>query len=75
VGRGAGAHGRDAARLSRYPNAASGSAAYLHQRRVDIHSGAVFALCTLPGSVVGVLLADRVSRPAFDPVMGVALCE
>jgi uncharacterized membrane protein YfcA len=34
----------------------------------------VFALATLPGSVVGVILARRVSRPTFDVVMGLALC-
>ena len=54
-------------------NAASGSAAYAHQRRIDLRSGLVFALCTLPGAVVGVLLADSVSRPGFDVVTGVAL--
>ncbi len=54
-------------------NAGSGSLAYARQRRIDYRSGAVFALCTLPGSVLGVLVADRVSRPGFDVIMGVAL--
>jgi uncharacterized membrane protein YfcA len=54
-------------------NAGSGSAAYFRQRRVDYRSGLVFAACTLPGSVVGVLVADKVSRPTFDVIMGVAL--
>jgi|SRR5579884_2699492 len=54
-------------------NAASGTAAYARQRRVDYRSGVVFAACTLPGSVLGVFLADKVSRPGFDVVMGVAL--
>ncbi len=54
-------------------NASSGTAAYAHQRRIDYRSGLIFALCTLPGSVLGVLVADRVSRPGFDVVMGVAL--
>jgi uncharacterized membrane protein YfcA len=54
-------------------NAVSGTAAYARQRRVDFRSGLVFAACTLPGSVVGVLLADRISRPTFDVIMGVAL--
>lgn len=54
-------------------NAASGTAAYARQRRVDFRSGAVFAACTLPGSVIGVLLADQISRPTFDVMMGVAL--
>ena len=54
-------------------NAGSGSAAYARQKRIDYRSGSVFALCTLPGAVVGVLLADKVSRPGFDVMMGVAL--
>ena len=54
-------------------NAGSGSLAYARQRRIDYRSGAVFALCTLPGSVLGVLLANTISRPLFDMIMGVAL--
>jgi uncharacterized membrane protein YfcA len=54
-------------------NAGSGSLAYARQKRIDYRSGAVFALCTLPGSVLGVLVANRVSRPGFDVMMGVAL--
>jgi uncharacterized membrane protein YfcA len=54
-------------------NASSGSAAYIRRRRVDYRSGMIYALCTLPGSVIGVLLANTVSRPGFDVAMGVAL--
>lgn len=54
-------------------NAASGSSAYARQRRIDYRSGVLFALCTLPGSILGVVVADHVSRPGFDVVMGVAL--
>jgi uncharacterized protein len=54
-------------------NAASGSVAYARQRRIDYRSGVVFALCTLPGAVLGVLVANRVSRPGFDVVMGMVL--
>jgi uncharacterized membrane protein YfcA len=54
-------------------NAGSGTLAYTRQRRVDFRSGLVFAACTLPGSVVGVLLADKVSRPTFDVMMGAIL--
>jgi uncharacterized membrane protein YfcA len=54
-------------------NASSGSLAYARQRRIDYRSGIAFAICTLPGSVLGVLVADSVSRPAFDVMMGVAL--
>ena len=31
-------------------------------------------MATLPGSVLGVLLAGRISRPTFDVIMGLALC-
>jgi len=54
-------------------NAASGSVAYSRQRRIDFRSGLVFALCTLPGAVLGVFVADRVSRPGFDMTMGIVL--
>jgi len=54
-------------------NATSGTVAYARQRRIDYRSGLVFAACSLPGSVIGVLLADQISRPAFDVLMGLAL--
>jgi uncharacterized protein len=54
-------------------NAASGSVAYARQRRIDYRSGSVFALATLPGSVLGALLAGAVSRTLFNTLMGVAL--
>ena len=54
-------------------NAGSGSIAYARQRRIDFKSGSVFAVCTLPGSILGVLVADKVSRPGFDVIMGVSL--
>ena len=54
-------------------NAGSGSVAYARQKRIDYRSGAVFALCTLPGAVLGVVAANEVSRPGFDVVMGIAL--
>jgi uncharacterized protein len=54
-------------------NATSGSAAYARQGRIDYRSGLIFAACSVPGSIVGVLVANRVSRPGFDVMMGVAL--
>jgi uncharacterized membrane protein YfcA len=54
-------------------NATSGSVAYARQGRIDYRSGLVFATATVPGSILGVLVADRVSRPGFDVMMGVAL--
>jgi uncharacterized protein len=43
-------------------NAASGSAAYARQRRIDYRSGTIFALATIPGAIGGALLVDVVSR-------------
>jgi uncharacterized membrane protein YfcA len=54
-------------------NAASGTAAYLRQRRVDIRSGSLFAAATLPGAVGGALLTGVVSRQMFDAVLGSVL--
>lgn len=52
-------------------NACSGTAAYLRQRRVDVRSAAAFALAAVPGVIVGVAGADRLSRGWFDPLFGV----
>jgi hypothetical protein len=51
-------------------NASSGTAAYLRQRRVDVKSGTIFALATLPGAVGGALLTGVVSRQIFSGLMG-----
>lgn len=54
-------------------NAASGSAAYWRQKRIDFQSGKWFALATLPGSIVGVFLVGFVSRSVFNAVTAVVL--
>jgi uncharacterized membrane protein YfcA len=54
-------------------NASSGSIAYARQRRIDFRSGLVFAIATLPGSIVGALAVGSVSRRAFDALMAVVL--
>jgi uncharacterized membrane protein YfcA len=54
-------------------NAASGSAAYARQRRIDYRSGGVFALATLPGAVGGALVVGSVSRHVFDAIMAAVL--
>lgn len=41
-------------------NAASGSAAYAHQRRIDYRSALAFASAGLPGSIAGALLVGAV---------------
>ena len=54
-------------------NAASGSAAYARQRRIDYRSGTVFALATLPGAIGGAIAVGSVSRQLFDAIMGAVL--
>ena len=54
-------------------NSASGSVAYLRQRRVDVRSGLVFGAATLPGSVGGALAVSAVPRHVFDAIMAGAL--
>ena len=54
-------------------NAASGSAAYAHQRRIDYRSGLAFAAAALPGSIVGALVVGAVSRSLFNVLMAVVL--
>lgn len=50
-------------------NSAAGSFSYLRLRRADYRSGAVLAAATLPGSVLGALVVNRVPRHAFDLIM------
>jgi uncharacterized membrane protein YfcA len=54
-------------------NACSGTAAYLRQRRVDLRSAGAFIAAALPGVVLGVFGADRLSRGWFDPLFGLLL--
>ena len=54
-------------------NAASGSAAYAHQRRIDYRSGLAFAAAALPGSIAGALVVGSVSRSLFDLLMAIVL--
>jgi len=56
-----------------WANSTSGSIAYARQRRIDIRSGIVFGLATLPGAVGGALAVDHVPRRAFDAIMAAAL--
>ncbi len=54
-------------------NAASGSVAYAHQRRIDYRTGLAFAAAALPGSIAGALVVTTVSRSLFDLLMAVVL--
>lgn len=51
-------------------NAGSGSVSYLRLRRADYRSGAVLAVATLPGAVLGAIFVAGIPRRAFDLVMG-----
>lgn len=54
-------------------NAASGSAVYAIQRRIDFHSGSIFALATVPGAIGGAYLANTLPRHTFNLCFGLAL--
>lgn len=47
-------------------NSASGTVAYLRQKRVDVKLGLIIAAAGLPGSVIGALLVVRISGIFFD---------
>jgi uncharacterized membrane protein YfcA len=54
-------------------NAFSGTLAYIRQRRIDYRSGFLFALATIPGTVIGVWLLKYISASAFRSIFGVLL--
>ncbi|NMH28107.1 sulfite exporter TauE/SafE family protein [Flavobacterium silvaticum] len=54
-------------------NAISGSAAYMVNKRVDYKAGIVFALSTIPGSIIGVWTTHYVKRGIFDVIFGILL--
>ena len=54
-------------------NASSGAIAYGRQRRIDLRSGILFAIATLPGSVAGALLARSIPRGPFDLAFALVL--
>ena len=54
-------------------NAISGSVAYMSIKRVDYKAGIIFALCTIPGSILGVLTTRLIARDVFDIIFGILL--
>jgi uncharacterized membrane protein YfcA len=54
-------------------NAASGTVAYLRQRRVDLSLGWKFALATVPGAIVGAFVSRALSTSTFSLVFGLVL--
>lgn len=49
-----------------FANAASGTAAYARERRIDVPTGAAFAAAALPGAVAGALATTLLPRHVFD---------
>lgn len=54
-------------------NAASGSVAYVRSGKVDFKAGLIFAVCTIPGSILGVLTTKIIPRDTFDILFAVVL--
>lgn len=54
-------------------NAVSGSVAYMAGKRVDYKAGLIFAACTIPGSILGVMTTKVIARQTFDIVFGIIL--
>ncbi|WP_324587343.1 sulfite exporter TauE/SafE family protein [Agriterribacter sp.] len=54
-------------------NAISGSVAYSRSGRIDFKAGLLFALFTIPGSVLGVYSTKYIPHTAFNIIFGVLL--
>src|SRR5690606_39267685 len=54
-------------------NAISGSFAYIRAKKVDYKAGVIFAICTIPGSILGVLTTKIIPRNTFDVIFGIVL--
>jgi uncharacterized membrane protein YfcA len=54
-------------------NALSGTAAYVHQRRVDFLAANAFAAATIPGAIAGALVVGYIPRSVFDVVFAILL--
>jgi len=54
-------------------NALSGSVAYARSGRIDYRAGIVFALYTIPGSILGVLTVQYIPQHSFNTIIGMLL--
>jgi uncharacterized membrane protein YfcA len=54
-------------------NALSGTVAYRRLKRIDYRTGALVALATVPGAMLGALTTQAVSRELFSVVFGTVL--
>ncbi|MFN2397583.1 MAG: sulfite exporter TauE/SafE family protein [Gemmatimonadaceae bacterium] len=54
-------------------NAASATTGYLRAGRVDVRTGLVLALATVPGALIGPFITERLPGPAYRAILGVFL--
>lgn len=54
-------------------NALSGSVAYARSGRIDYQSGALFAVATIPGAILGALTTTYIPRRVFDVMLGLLM--
>jgi uncharacterized membrane protein YfcA len=54
-------------------NALSGSTAYSKMKRIDYKSGVIFAIATIPGSILGAITTSYIPRHIFNGLFGVLL--
>ncbi|MCZ2222741.1 MAG: sulfite exporter TauE/SafE family protein [Chitinophagales bacterium] len=54
-------------------NASTGTLAYIRSKRVDFKAGFIFALATIPGSILGVLTTKIIPKNQFNIIFGIML--
>lgn len=54
-------------------NSLSGSVAYARMKRIDYKSGIIFAIATIPGSILGAFTTSLIPRNIFNILFGVLL--
>lgn len=54
-------------------NAISGSLAYAKSGRIDYNAGTIFALFTIPGSILGVVTLQYIPQKLFNIIFGILL--
>lgn len=54
-------------------NSISGTSAYMYNKRVDYRAGLIFAVCTIPGSILGVWTTKIIPRGTFDIAFSIIL--
>ncbi|WP_223845576.1 sulfite exporter TauE/SafE family protein [Flavobacterium selenitireducens] len=54
-------------------NSISGTSAYMYNKKVDYKAGLIFAVCTIPGSILGVMTSKSMEKGTFDVAFSVIL--